>query len=589
MFRHSFLSRCLSLTFLIAPALSSDTAAADDYVLHRFERQQLTDVYYSEGAGAGDINGDNVMDVVYGPHWYAGPEYTDKNEIYTAVPQNVEGYSDHFFAWVHDFNGDGWNDVFTVGFPGTPAYVYENPTGGKLDLLWEKHEVFDWVSNESPWFTDIVGDERPELVCTRDGFFGYATINWDAPFETWTFHIISEQIADSRFGHGLGVGDLSGDGRADVIHSGGWFEQPGELTEDLWAHHPAAFTNAYGGAEMHAYDVDGDGDNDVITSLAAHDFGLAWFEQIEENGERSFRMHEIMGATPEQNRYGVVFSELHSVALADMDGDGLKDIVTGKTYYSHHQGSPMWDAGAVVYWFKLVRGEDGVDWVPYQADDNSGIGRQVGVFDLNGDDLPDIISGGMKGAHVLLQSADVVSEQEWLEAQPAVYEGGVSRIDRGEPSVIDETTGKVPGAIEGETMKVVAISSGNVSVQEMGGFTADHWSGGEQLFWTGGTPQSQLELEFEVAEASTYGIETCFTIAQDYGMVRVVLDGDPLCDEPLDLFNHPDVRTTGVLRHWERELAAGTHQLSIELVGANDAAVKAFYVGFDYLRLVAAE
>jgi hypothetical protein len=578
----------IPLLAAILVVCSTGVVAADDHVLHNFERQQLTEVYYSEGAGAGDINGDGVMDVVYGPHWYAGPDFTDKNEIYTAVPQNVEGYSDHFFAWVYDFNGDGWNDVFTVGFPGTPAYVYENPTVDRLDLLWEKHEVFDWVSNESPWLTDLVGDERPELVCTRDGYFGYATINWDAPFETWTFHIISEQIADARFGHGLGVGDLSGDGKMDVIHSGGWFEQPAELSDELWTHHPAAFTNAYGGAEMHIYDVDGDGDNDVITSLAAHDFGLAWFEQIEENGESAFRMHEIMGATPEQNRYGVVFSELHSVALADMDGDGLKDIVTGKTYYSHHQGSPMWDAGAVIYWFKLVRGDDGVDWVPYLADDNSGIGRQVGVFDLNGDDLPDIISGGMKGAHVLIHSADDVSEQEWQDSQPAVYEGATSRIDRGEPSIIDDATGQVAGAIEAEEMHIVGMSAGNVVIQQMNGFTADHWSGGEQLFWTGAAPQARLNLDFEVAEAGTYAIETCFTIAQDYGIVNVLLDGEALC-EPLDLFNNPDVRTTGVLQHGTRELAAGSHLLRIELIGANDAAVKAYYVGFDYLRLVPTE
>ncbi len=74
-----------------------------------------------------------------------------------------------------------------------------------------------------------------------------------------------------------------------------------------------------------------------------------------------------------------LFSELHSVALADIDGDGLKDIVTGKTYWSHHRQSPMWDAGAVVYWFKLVRGDDGVDWIPYKADGEAGIGRQISV------------------------------------------------------------------------------------------------------------------------------------------------------------------------------------------------------------------
>ena len=148
---------------------------------------------------------------------------------------------------------------------------------------------------------------------------------------------------------------------------------------------------------MYAYDVDGDGDNDVITSLAAHEFGLAWFEQVRDGDEIAFKQHLIMGSEPSQNRYGLVFSELHSVNLADIDGDGLKDIVTGKTYRSHHNRSPMWDAGAVVYWFRLVRTPEGVDWVPYKADDVSGIGRQLVVHDINKDGLPDMASGGMTG------------------------------------------------------------------------------------------------------------------------------------------------------------------------------------------------
>ena len=84
---------------------------------------------------------------------------------------------------------------------------------------------------------------------------------------------------------------------------------------------------------MYAYDVDGDGDNDVITSLSAHNFGLAWHEQIKVDGKIAFRQHLIMGSKRAENRYGILFSELHTVNLVDMDGDGLKDIVTGKTYW----------------------------------------------------------------------------------------------------------------------------------------------------------------------------------------------------------------------------------------------------------------
>jgi hypothetical protein len=410
--------RFVALLLVLIAALR---AHAQEYAIHSFERRQLTDVYYSEGASAGDINRDGAPDVVCGPYWFAGPAFQNKHEIYPVRAQNRERYADNFFSWIYDFNADGWNDVLVVGFPGTPAFVYQNPGSDGFDKHWPKHQVLDSVCNESPHFTNLVGDERPELVCSSGGYFGYAAIDPARPFGQWTFHAISEKVAPVPFGHGLGVGDINGDNRHDLIAKDGWFEQPASLAgSEPWAFHKAAFAGP-GGAEMHAYDVDGDGDNDVITSLAAHEFGLAWHEQVQDGGQIAFRRHLIMGDRPEQNRYGVVFSELHSVNLADIDGDGLKDIVTGKTYWSHHRKSPMWDAGAVVYWFRLVRTPEGVDWVPHKADGAAGIGRQVSIHDVNGDRLPDIVVGGMVGAHVLLHRREAVTAERWKEEQPKPY------------------------------------------------------------------------------------------------------------------------------------------------------------------------
>ena len=402
-------------------------ARAEDDVVHKFDRRRLTDEYYSEGIGAGDLNRDGVIDIVYGPYWFAGPKFTDRHEIYTPKPQNKEGYADHFFAWIFDFDGDGWNDVLTAGFPGTPAFVYENPQSQGHSKHWPKHTVHSQVGNESPQFTNIVGNERPELVCTQDGFYGYAEFDPTKPFDTWNFHKISDKVAPIPFGHGLGVGDVNNDGRMDVLARNGWFEQPGSLENDpKWEFHEVPFA-PIGGADMFAYDVDGDGDNDVITSLAAHDFGLAWHEQVKEGGKTSFKKHLIMGEKAGQSRYGVLFTEPHSVRLADIDGDGLKDIVTGKTYYSHHNRSPLWDAGAVVYWFRLARTPEGVDWVPFKADGEAGIGRQLVVQDINKDGLPDFASGGMKGAHVLIHRLEKVDKAHWREAQPKVIHEDVKR------------------------------------------------------------------------------------------------------------------------------------------------------------------
>jgi hypothetical protein len=578
----NFRSQCAWLLFTFATCTLP--LLAEDFSLHTFDRQQLTDVYYSEGIAAGDLNRDGHVDMIYGPYWFAGPKFDEKHEIYPAKPQPKERYADHFFAWVYDFNGDGWNDVLTAGFPGTPAYVYENPKAEGHGKSWPKHQVLDSVSNESPQFVNIVGDERPELVCTHEGFFGYATFDAAKPLEAWQFQAISEKIAPVPFGHGLGIGDVNGDGRQDILMKDGWFEQPAKLGGAIrWNLQRAKFTTT-GGAEMYAYDVDGDGDNDVITSLAAHDFGLAWHEQVRDGEKITFKQHTIVGDDAANNRYGVLFSEPHSVNLADIDGDGLKDIISGKTYWSHHTQSPLWDAGAVVYWFRLVRGKDGVDWVPYKADGDAGIGRQVIVHDINRDGLLDLASGGMKGANVLLHKKDSVTEQAWREAQPKVQFATVKPYVYSPPPAADAANvTRVAGALEGEKLKVLRASSGSARAQKMTSFKGGKWSGDEQLFWGGAKPGDKLELEFNVPKDGTFELSGVLTKARDYATVQLQLDDQPL-GEPLDLFS-ADVVTTGELKLGKHQLSAGNHRLTIIIQGANPAATKSFMVGVDYLRL----
>jgi len=388
--------------------------------VHAFERLQLSDQFWSEGANAADLNNDKIADIISGPYWWAGPDYQKRYEYYpatttfqlklgpltTVTVPGFEGtlgkenkYSDNFFVWPYDFNRDGWNDILIVGFPGTDTSWFENPK--RSDTHWTRHQIFDKTDNESPVFTDLAGDKRPELVCITAGRYGYAQPDWTDPAKPWIFHPITPDKKYGNFTHGLGVGDVNGDGRADLLEKDGWWEHPVSIAGDpTWTFHPQPFGT--GGAQMYAYDVNGDGLADVITSLAAHGFGLAWFEQYREGTAIKFREHLIVGKDPAQNAYGVKFSEIHAIDLVDVDGDGLRDIVTGKRFWSHGRtGDPDRNDAAVLYWFRLTRGSGGaVDFVPNLIDDASGVGTQVVATDVNGDGLPDVVVGNKRGTFV---------------------------------------------------------------------------------------------------------------------------------------------------------------------------------------------
>ncbi len=375
-----------------------------------WKRQQLHGDFYSEGAGIGDINGDGKPDVVAGPFWWEGPAFEKKHAYYEPKIFSINGYSDNFFAYVQDFNVDQRNDILILGFPGKEARLYLNP-GTHDDKPWPMHIVADVVDNESPVFTDITGDGKPEIVCSTGGKFGWFAPNWEKPTEKWPFVAVTEDVKVAKFTHGLGVGDVNGDGKMDLLEARRWWENQGVANSnpDLaspapWAQHNFA-AGVGGGAQMFAYDFDGNGTNDVFTSLAAHRYGVAVYLQSKPAPDKpNWTRVMLASEQPQDNEYGIVFSQPHAAYLADIDGDGIKDIVTGKRYWAHNGHDPDERGHRVIYWYQTKRdGKGGVDFVPHLVDAESGVGVDVQVGDVNGDKLPDIVVGNKAGVFILTQ------------------------------------------------------------------------------------------------------------------------------------------------------------------------------------------
>jgi len=374
----------------VAAAIAAVTQAGEP----AFKKHVLSRTFYSEGCAVADLNKDGKIDVIGGPIWYEAPDWKP-HEIRPPGHFNYDGgYSESFVNGAMDVNLDGWEDVIIVGLPNEPALWYENPQGKPEH--WKAHEITPWACNETPLLADVDKDGRLDLVCgftppSQDlGWMAWFAGPKDAKDLRWTLYAVSKPRAPGsrRYAHGLGVGDVNRDGRNDIIITEGWWESPADPTACDWTFHPAKLGPAC--ADMIAYDVDNDGDADIISS-AAHNYGIWWFEQGKApDGQTTWTQHEIYSK----------FSQTHALRLADMNADGLPDLVTGKRFWAHNGRDPGEREPAVVYWFEFSRQDGKPTWTPHEVDNDSGIGTQFVVQDITGDGRPDIITSNKKGTFV---------------------------------------------------------------------------------------------------------------------------------------------------------------------------------------------
>jgi hypothetical protein len=379
-------------------------------VSSRFRMQRINDFYYGWSATAADINHDGILDIVSGPFYYLGPDFKVSREIYFSKTSDVSSQlTSAMVNFAYDYTGDGWPDVLISN--GRPMSLYVNPRGEAR--RWDKYNVLPTINSEVAVFKDVDGDGKPDVVFVGGGAVCWATPDPASPTAPWVVHQVSQQGYGVFAQHGVGAGDINGDGRMDIVSPYGWWEQPPKGTpEGPWPYHSVALGRwpragaSPGGSEMGVYDVNGDGLNDVVTSLEAHGWGLAWFEQKrDKTGAISFVEHMIMDDYLTTNPDNVTFSELHGSTVADVDGDGIPDFVVGKRVFSHQESytDPDPYGPGVLYWFRTVRNPrapGGAEFVPELIHNRSGAGSTVLAVDLNKDGAMDIVTSTNRGTFI---------------------------------------------------------------------------------------------------------------------------------------------------------------------------------------------
>jgi hypothetical protein len=353
---------------------------------------------------------------------------------------------------VYDIDSDGNSDVVAAGYYADDVVWYEAPT-------WAKHSIdADLNGARGVYIYDIDSDGDPDVVAT--GASADDLVWYEAP--TWAKHSID---ADLDGALGVYVYDIDSDGNPDIVATGAvaddvmWYEAPDDPIIGAWTEHEID-TSLDGAHGVHVYDIDSDGNPDIIaTGTLADD--VVWYEAPDDPVTGTWTTHFI----------DVSFDGAWGIHVSDIDSDGNPDVVaTGFNvddvvwYEAPDDPCVDWAAGAKHYIDASLDGAGGVY-----------------VYDIDADGNPDVVAAGYSADDVVWYEAPDNPCVDWLAGAKHYIHASIDGAR--EVYVHDIDADGNPD--------VVACSSDNVVWYK---FPQSSGKDYKVIFWEGTTTQRQTEI-----------------------------------------------------------------------------------------------
>lgn len=292
---------------------------------HRFVDQQKP--YTGADLVVADIDGDGLADLACGAWWYHSPTW-ERREI-PGIYQVAAAY---------DLDGDGRQELIATKraaseranwYFGLSASLCWLKPIDPLSGRWEEYAIGagpgDWPHGSL--VAPVLPGGRPALLTC------YHSANWNKPDYPTLFEVPADPrvspwpqrtAAEIMYGEELAACDLNHDGRLDIIAGLHWLEN---LGDGSFRPRPLIADKEVLPARLAVADINGDGAADVVIgqelvywkAKIAPLSPLLWLENPGSNFDRPWKMHIVD-----------YLRCAHSIAAADLDGDGQVEIIAGE-------------------------------------------------------------------------------------------------------------------------------------------------------------------------------------------------------------------------------------------------------------------